>query len=165
MDRNRFLRAGITALLVALAGACAHPDGLRIGMTRAELDQRFGTPSATRREGDGEVRIYTSAPLGQVASAAHLDAQGRVVRVEPLLNTEHFAQIRVGDWTKKDVLDHFGRPAEVTGTMRYEVWSYRYREADEWNSMFNVMFDSVGVVRQTQNGPDPMYDPKDRGPF
>lgn len=152
-------------VLVLLLGACAHPDALRVGMSRDELDARFGRPDAVRHEPDGDVQIYSSAPLGERASAAHLDAQGRVVAVEPLLNTEHFATIRVGAWNQNDVLTHFGRPAEVSRTRFYEVWSYRYREAETWYSLFHVMFDAAGVVRQTQNAPDPMFDPSERSRF
>jgi hypothetical protein len=158
MNRT-LLIAGAALLLVG----CAHPDGLRTGMTREELDARFGTPAAVRHDPDGDVRIYSSAPLGQRASAAHLDASGHVVRVEPLLNTEHFSTIRVGAWGKNDVLTHFGRPAEESRIPGYEVWSFRYREAEQWDSMFHVMFDAAGVVRQTQNGPDPMYEKRDNG--
>lgn len=153
----------LAAIAVALVAGCAHPDFLRPGMTRDELLSRFGTPSAQRHDPDGDVLIYSAAPLGQRASAAHLDATGRVTSVEPLLNTEHFATIRVGQWTRDDVLAHFGAPAEHTHTRLYDVWSYRYREAETWNSLFSVMFDGSGVVRQTQNGPDPMFDPKERG--
>lgn len=151
--------------LVLLLGACAHPDGLRVGMTRDELDARFGKPDAVRHETAGDVQIYSSAPLGERASAVHLDATGRVVTVEPLLDTEHFATIQVGAWNKQDVLSHFGRAAEVSRTRNYEVWSYRYREAETWYSLFHVMFDASGVVRQTQNGPDPMFDPGERSRF
>ena len=154
-----------STLLCAAVVGCAHPDGLRVGMTASELDQRFGKPSATRKEGADDVRLYTSAPLGQRASAAWLDPSGRVVRVEPLFDTEHFAKIEVAAWNKQDVLTHFGKPSEVTRIPRYEVWSYRYREAEVWNSLFSIMFDANGVVRQTQNGPDPMYERKDRGMF
>lgn len=151
--------------LVLLLGGCAHPDGLRVGMTRDELDARFGKPDAVRHETAGDVQIYSSAPLGERASAVHLDATGRVVTVEPLLDTEHFATIQVGAWNKQDVLSHFGRAAEVSRTRNYEVWSYRYREAETWYSLFHVMFDASGVVRQTQNGPDPMFDPGERSRF
>ena len=154
------LAAGVA---LSLLGACAHPDFLKVGMTRDELDARFGTPAAERHDPDGDVRIYSSAPLGQRASAVHLDAQGRVVRVEPLLDTRHFAAIQVDRWNKQDVLQHFGKPAETDGIRNFEVWSYRYREAETWNSLFHVMFDANGVVRQVQNGPDTMYDPKERG--
>ncbi len=86
--------------------------------------------------------------------------------VEPLFDFQHFATIRVDQWNKHDVLDHFGPPAEVRATRQYPaVWSYRYREANVWYSLFSVMFDANGVVRQTQNGPDPMFDPTDRGRF
>ncbi len=151
--------------LVLLLGACAHPDGLRVGMSRDELDSRFGRPAAQRHDADGDVLIYSSAPLGERASAAHLDAGGRVVSVEPLLNTEHFATIKVGTWNKNDVLTHFGTAAEISRTRNYEVWSYRYREAEIWYSLFHVMFDASGVVRETQNGPDPMFDPSFKNRF
>jgi len=153
----RFLSAA--CLAVALAGCASHPDLLRVGMTRDELDARFGKPDAERHDGNDDVRIYTSQPLGQRASAAHVSPDGRVTAVEPLLNTQHFAQIQVDQWNKHDVFEHFGTPAEMTRTLRYEVWSYRYREAEVWDSLFSIMFDDAGVVKQTQNGPDPMYDP------
>lgn len=146
---------------VSLLAACAHPDLLKAGMTRQELEQRFGVPAAMRHDAGGDVLIYSSAPLGQRASAAHLDAQGRVASVEPLLNTEHFATIKVGDWNQHDVLTHFGTPAEISRTRNYDVWSYRYRENETWDSLFHVMFDAAGIVRQTQNGPDPMYEKRD----
>jgi outer membrane protein assembly factor BamE (lipoprotein component of BamABCDE complex) len=163
-NRKCFLFASrtlVSALVAsaALAGCAAHPDFLRVGMTRDELDARFGKPSAERIEGDDDVRIYTSQPLGQRASAAHVAADGRVTAVEPLLNTEHFATIRVGTWGKRDIFDHFGKPGYVSHTLRYEVWTYRYREGEAWNSLFNIMFDAEGTVRQTQNEPDPMFDP------
>ncbi len=157
---NTFRNLTIVFMLPLLA-ACAHPDLLRVGMTRQELDARYGPPAAKRHESGGDVLIYSSAPLGQRASAAHLDPQGRVVSVEPLLNTEHFATIRVGEWNKADVLTHFGRPAEISRIPHYEVWSFRYRENESWDSLFHVMFDPAGVVRQTQNGPDPMYERRD----
>lgn len=150
-----FAAIGASIALVA----CAHPDNLRVGMTREELDARFGTPSVERHEGNDEIRIYTSQPLGQRASAAHIAADGHVTAVEPLLNTQHFAAIGVDAWNKGDVFAHFGKPAEVSATRNFVVWTYRYREAEAWNSLFNIMFDGQGVVRQTQNEPDPLFDP------
>lgn len=151
------------AFLAAALAGCAHPDALRVGMTRAELDRRFGAPSAERHEGADDIRIYTSAPLGQRASAAHVGPDGRVTAVEPLFDFAHFARIGVDRWTRADVLAHFGQPSETGATRQFKVWSYRWRENEQWNSLFSVMFDADGVVRQTQNGPDPMYDPQDRG--
>lgn len=157
----RMLSAAVVA--ASLLAGCAHPDGLRVGMSRDELTSRFGRPAAERREATGDVWIYSSAPLGQRASAAHLDASGHVTSVEPLLNTEHFATIRVGEWNKDAVLAHFGKAAVFSRVQTYEVWSYRYREAETWDSLFHVMFDAAGVVRQVQNGPDPMYEHNDNG--
>jgi hypothetical protein len=156
------------ASAIALAGCAsptAHPDFLKTGMTRAQLDSQFGKPAAERQDGADDVRIYTAQPLGQRASAAHVSADGRVTAVEPLLNTQHFALIAVNDWNEKAVFSHFGPPAEIRRTRQYLVWSYRYKEAEVWDSLFSVMFDEAGTVRQTQNGPDPMYnrDGKDSG--
>jgi hypothetical protein len=63
--------------------------------------------------------------------------------------------------TKDEVLRTVGRPAETSrvALKNYEVWSYRYREANVWNSLMHVHFDDQGVVRQMLNGPDPRYDP------
>jgi hypothetical protein len=149
----------------AVTAGCAHPDMLQVGMTSAQLDARFGKPSAERREGNEDIRIYTSQPLGERASAVHIGPDGRVQSIEPLLNLPHFAAIRVDQWNKQDVRDHFGEPAEVTGTRQYEVWSYRYRESEVWYSLFSVMFDRAGVVRKTENGPDPMFDPSFKNRF
>ena len=156
-------RSAFGALCMALLAGCAHPDLLRVGMSHDELSSRFGRPAATREDANGETLIYSSAPLGQRASAAHLDRTGHVVSVEPLLNSEHFAAIKIDEWNKADVLDHFGTPAEMTRIPRYEVWSFRYRENETWDSLFSVMFDVAGIVRQTQNGPDPMYEKRDGG--
>jgi hypothetical protein len=149
--------AGVIAL-AGCASPTAHPDFLRTGMTRTQLDSQFGKPAAERQDGSDDVRIYTAQPLGQRASAAHVSADGRVTAVEPLLNTQHFALIAVNDWNENAVFSHFGPPAEIRRTRQYLVWSYRYREAEVWNSLFSVMFDEGGTVRQTQNGPDPMYE-------
>jgi hypothetical protein len=154
--RRAVLVVGVLSL-AACASPLAHPDFLKAGMSSAQLDSQFGKPVAERHEGNDDIRIYSSQPLGQRASAAHV-SDGRVTAVEPLLNTEHFALIAVNDWNQKTVRDHFGPPAEIRGTREYPiVWSYRYKEANVWDSLFSVMFDSTGTVRMTQNGPDPMY--------
>ena len=144
-----------------MLAACAHPDTIRAGLSKDELIAHFGKPAAERHDAGGDTLIYVSAPLGQRAAAAHLDSTGRVVSVEPLLNTEHFARIKIGAWDEKDVFEHFGPPAEISRILRYKVWSFRYRESEAWDSLFHVMFDAQGIVRQTQNGPDPMYEKRD----
>jgi hypothetical protein len=162
MDRHSLFRplrhaAAVASALLLSACATAHPDFLKPGMTSAQLDSQFGKPAAERHEGNDDIRIYTSQPLGQRASAAHV-SDGRVTTVEPLLNTEHFAKIAVNDWNENTVRSHFGPPAEIRATREYPiVWSYRYKEAEVWDSLFSVMFDTGGTVRMTQNGPDPMY--------
>jgi hypothetical protein len=160
--RARVLIPGLSCIAMLAGCATAHPDFLKVGMTQERLDSQFGKPAAERHEGNDDIRIYTAQPLGQRASAAHV-SDGRITAVEPLLNTEHFALIAVNDWNQDTVFSHFGPPAEIRATRQYRVvWSYRYKEANVWDSLFSVMFDESGTVRQTQNGPDPMYDKEGR---
>ena len=128
-------------------------------MSRQQVVDRFGTPTVVHPQGQGEVLIYSTGPMGQRAYAAGLDAQGRVVRVDQILTLDNFSNIRVGEWTEKDVLNAFGRPADSAKTRGYPtVWDYRYKESEVWNSIMSVMFDADGVVQKYENGPDPRYE-------
>lgn len=64
--------------------------------------------------------------------------------------------------SKTDVLHAIGRPAERSWLRLpdLEVWSYRYKENNVWNSMMHVHFDRAGVLKMMQNGPDPMLEEK-----
>ena len=49
-----------------------------------------------------------------------------------------------------------GRPTQVThyASVDGDVWLYRYKEQDVWNSMMSVEFNRQGVVQAMVNGPD-----------
>jgi hypothetical protein len=122
---------------------------------------RLGRPDAIYPEpGGGQVYEYRGQPMGQFQYMARIGPDGRLVSYDQVLTSENFAKVKIDQWTKDDILRHFGRPAEVTGVHfhNYEVWSYRYKEAGVWNSLMSVHFDQQGVVRQMLNGPDPMFD-------
>ncbi len=71
-----------------------------------------------------------------------------------------FAKIEVGKARKDEVLRLVGRPAETSRVFQHddEVWSYRYKESEVWNSLMHVHFDRDGVVRMRMNGPDPLFE-------
>jgi hypothetical protein len=152
---NRLL-AGI--FTVALAGCANYPSNIAPGMTRAEVLDRFGKPAADSQSDSGEVLIYSTAPMGDRAFAAFLDASGTVTGTEQVLTLARFGRIVPGVWTKDSVLDNFGIAAAHRTIRGHLVWDYRYRELDVYHSLFTITFDEHGVVLKTENGPDPMFD-------
>ena len=151
----------------AVLAGCAGPSfrgAPAVGEPLAAVTARLGQPSAVYSTPDGQVLEYATGPMGQFTWMAHMGPDGRLVSYEQVLTGEKFATIKIDQATREDVLRTLGRPAERSRVaMRdYEVWSYRYKEAGVWNSLMHVHFDRNGVVRQMLNGPDPLFDPKER---
>jgi len=161
------MRSTALAALALALSACAPlfrqppPPGAPL----AEVTARMGQPAANYPMPDGgQVLEYRGQPMGQFQHMARIGPDGRLLSFEQVLTSENFAKVKVGQWTKDDILRTYGRPAEVSRVAfhDYEVWSYRYKEAGVWNSMMNVHFDQQGVVQQMLNSPDPMYDDRFR---
>ncbi|QOY93243.1 outer membrane protein assembly factor BamE [Massilia sp. UMI-21] len=155
-----------TFAALLLLGGCAGllrqaPD---IGDSEDIVQQKMGAPTAIYGAGNDRIFEYATGPMGQFTWMARIGPDGRLVSYEQVLTGEKFATIQVDAATREDVLRTLGRPAEKSHVaMRdYEVWSYRYKEAGVWNSLMHVHFDRQGIVRQMLNGPDPMYEPRDR---
>jgi outer membrane protein assembly factor BamE (lipoprotein component of BamABCDE complex) len=113
----------------------------------------------------GQVLEYRGQPMGQFQHMARIGPDGRLLSYEQVLTSENFAQVKPGYWNHDDVLRHFGKPANVS-TERVngdEVWSYRYKEKGVWNSMMNITFTKLGVVRQMRVTPDPLRDERFKG--
>ncbi|MBW8900093.1 MAG: hypothetical protein JF619_18685 [Massilia sp.] len=153
--------AAVAAALTLSACAPMLRQAPPVGAPLAEVTAKLGRPDAVYPDpGGGQVLEYRGQPMGQFQYMARIGPDGRLVSYDQVLTSENFAKVKVDQWTKDDILRHFGRPAEVTGVYfhNYEVWSYRYKEAGVWNSLMSVHFDQQGVVRQMLNGPDPMFD-------
>jgi hypothetical protein len=98
--------------------------------------------------------------MGEVTTAADIDAAGKVISVRQVLQPREFYRAEVGKWTKNDVLINFGRPEETAyfPLMKREVWSYRYLEDGVWYQLFHFYFDDTGVLRSTRKSPDPLHE-------
>jgi hypothetical protein len=149
-------------MLGGCAGLLRQAPG--IGDPEDIVRQKMGAPTSIYGAGNDRLFEYATGPMGQQTYMARIGADGRLVSYEQVLTGEKFATIQVDKASKEDVLRTIGRPAEKSFVaMRdWEVWSYRYKEAGVWNSMMHVHFDKQGVVRQMLNGPDPMYEPKEK---
>lgn len=149
-------------MLGGCAGMIRQPPSL--GDPAAVVQQKMGKPTAVYRAGADQVFEYATGPMGQQTFMARVGPDGRLLSWEQVLTSEKFATVKVDAATRDDMLLAFGRPAEKSRVAMhdYEVWSYRYKEAGVWNSLMHVHFDRQGVVRQMMNGPDPLYEPRDR---
>lgn len=157
-------------LLALVLAGCAGPlfkQAPNAGEPVATVTAKLGQPTSVYPAPDGQIFEYATGPMGQFTWMARIGPDGRLVSYEQVLTGEKFATIKVDQATKADVLRTIGRPAERSrvGMRDYEVWSYRYKEAGVWNSLMHVHFDQNGVVRQMLNGPDPMFDVRDRFPW
>lgn len=158
---QKMINLFITATLVALTGCAALTRTAPVpGDTVAQIQAKFGTPTAVYPAPGGQVLEYATGPMGQYTWMARVGPSGRLESFEQVLNGETFATLKVGKSRKDDVLRTIGRPAETSflSLPQLEVWSYRYKEADVWNSMMHVHFDRNGVLAMMQSGPDPMYE-------
>jgi putative hemolysin len=164
---ERSMRAALAAMALLTLSACVSPfrQPPPPGAPVAAVTAAMGRPAAVYPEADGgQILEYRGQPMGQFQHMARIGPDGRLISFEQVLTSENFGKVKVDQWTKDDILRHFGQPAEVSavGFHNYEVWSYRYKESGVWNSMMHVHFDQQGVVRQMLNGPDPRYDDRFR---
>ena len=154
-----------TALLLTACAGTLLREAPAVGEPVAAVTAKLGQPTASYPAVDGgQMLEYATAPFGQFTWMARIGPDGRMLSYEQVLTGEKFATIKVDQATKADVLRTIGRPAERSRVRlrNYEVWSYRYKEASVWNSLMHVHFDEQGIVRQMMNGPDPMFEVRDR---
>jgi hypothetical protein len=151
-----------TALLGALLmAACAGYGGsdLKPGLaTRPEVLASMGTPAMSWKNPDGSEQLaYPRGPTGTQTFMAYLGPDGKLQRIEKVLDGSQFHRIRPG-MSKEEVLRVLGPPgAPYTQyfSMRNELaWSWLY--CSSWNALefFDVMLDAdTGIVRTTGRHP------------
>ena len=157
--RRRLASLALAAATVVLA-ACATPDRLPAGTSRAEVIARFGSPLAVHAlPGGGERFEYQIGPHQQTAWMVDLDSEGRATGVRQVRTAENFARLKVGTDTPQVARREFGTPWHVE---RYALsgltaYLYPYRESGAWNLMMALHFDDAGVLRRVESGPDPRF--------
>jgi hypothetical protein len=154
--------AALSCAAVLVLGACAQPwQGFEAGEPESDVIARLGQPREVYDLPGGAKRLmWPTQPMGEVTTAADIDAMGKVISVRQVLQPSEFYRAEVDKWTKNDVLVNFGRPEETSyfPLMKREVWSYRYLEDHVWYQLFNFYFDDTGVLRSTQKSPDPLHE-------
>ena len=152
--RNTTIVAAAAALLVACAGY-APPNDMRVGMAEAEVVQAMGPPTGRYQLPEGPMRLeFARGPYGRHTYMVDLDAQGRVLKWDQVLDRRYFEAVSPG-MTADQLLRFIGRPSERMGMMRNgQIWSYRYAFANDcfwWQAQLNA----EGVVTAAGYAPAP----------
>jgi hypothetical protein len=120
----------------------------------------MGQPALNWRDADGSQQLaYPRGPAGSQTFMVFVAPDGRLQRIEAVLDMEHFARIEPGKSNKESVLRLIG-PSVPQWTNYFKardelVWEWRY--CDAWNQLarLDVLFDATsGIVRTTYQRPD-----------
>lgn len=156
--------AGLLALSAGLASCAGLDFGERPGpgSPLSAWTERLGAPTGRSAAADGGERFeFARGPMGRETYMVDLDAQGRVLRWEQVLDEAHFDRITPG-LTAAEVRHALGRPARVWAVhaRQQTVWSFRYDTP--MCRLFHVGLTPAGLVDDTSYGPDPLCDRKGR---
>lgn len=150
-----------TLATVLLAGCAAFaPPTISPGQTEADVVRALGPVTNRYPMPGGTTRVEIArGPYGRETYMLDVDAGGRVLRGEQVLDERHFAEI-VDGMTEAEVLRRIGRPAErqAVGFVGRAVWSWRYE--NHLCLWFRVTFGPDG--RTIGGGgylPDPLCEP------
>ncbi|PKO88016.1 MAG: hypothetical protein CVU18_08800 [Betaproteobacteria bacterium HGW-Betaproteobacteria-12] len=159
----RRLRGVSIVLAALLVGACAAYSGrgLQPGVASVDDVQRtMGVPALRWRDPDGSQQFaYPRGSAGTHTYMAFFTPDGRLSRLENVLQMSHFARIRPGRDDQEAILRLLGPPVPAW-TIYFKardelVWEWPF--CDEWNRLarFDVLFDGTsGHVRTTYQRPD-----------
>lgn len=156
------------ALVISLAlflSACAGYSGSNLkpgAATLPEVVASMGQPAMRWNEPDGRVQLaYPRGPAGTRTYMVFMGADGRLERIDMVLDHEFFARIQHGKSTVQDVLKILG-PAPQQWVDYFKardelVWSWRFCDSWGFLAFYDVMFDaSTGIVRSSSQRQDLM---------
>lgn len=163
MSRQRLgfslLSVCIALTFPACAGYAGH--GLQPGVARfTDVKATMGEPAMQWQDADGSLQLsYPRGPEGPHSFMAYLGPDGRLTRIENVLNERQFARIVPGVTTQAEVLRLLGPPTpQWTSyfTARDElVWEWLYCDYGNQNARLDVLFNGrEGGVRATFSRPD-----------
>ena len=165
--RHRWAGRLLGLLLPVMLAACAHPQRMDLSMSREAVEEKLGPADAATRLEDGTTRlVYSMQPMSQQVWWLTFDAAGNLVRKEEVLDRAHFALIKPGVSTQKDVYALFGDCAQkyVFHLSDQTAWMYRFLDDGVFHMACWVQFDMQGVVTEVGYTTDPWHD-RDSGWF
>lgn len=119
--------------LLLLLGGCAWPQAqkVRAGQSEAQVLSAMGPATGRYPLAGGAQRLeFARGPAGRTTWMVDLDAGGRVLQIEQVLNGRHFEQVLDG-MPRDALLRLLGRPAARQREYQdRETWSWRYETHD-----------------------------------
>ena len=150
-------------LAVLFLSACAGYGGSNLIPGKSSVSEvvaSMGVRMMTWKDPDGREQLaYPRGPAGTQTFMVFIAPDGRLERIEKVLDMEHFARIESGKSDLPGVMRLLG-PVMPQNVAYFEardelVWSWLF--CDSWNRLayFDVLFDATtGRVRTTQQRPD-----------
>lgn len=159
---SALVRLAVLSVALIVSGCAAYGGSkLKAGVaTRSEVMAALGEPALRWQDIDGgEQLAYPRGPAGTQTFMVFLGADGRLLRIEGVLDMAHFARIEPGKSDRGAVLRLLG-PSPSQWTAYFErrdelVWEWRFCDAASKLARFDVLFDATtGVVRTSYQRPD-----------
>ena len=134
---------GVAAALLAGCATAYAPTSIQPGDARATVIARMGEPVATyATDGGGQRLEYSHMPSGLLTWMVDLDATGRVLRWQQVLDEPHFNAVGPG-LTEAEVRQLIGPPSEHGHYWRpveADTWRYRFQTVQRC-IVFELSFD------------------------
>jgi hypothetical protein len=153
---------GLLLVATLFLSACAGYSGSNLkpgASTLPEVTASMGEPAITWKNPDGSEQLaFPRGPAGTQTFMAYIGPDGKLQRIEAVLNMAHFARIRAG-MSKDDVQRVIGPPwapwTQLFASSNTLAWSWLFCDSFSLQTFFDVLFDaSAGKVRSTQQRPN-----------
>jgi len=155
-------RGMVVALASVFMAACAGYSGSNLNpgiSTMSEIVASMGEPAMVWKNPDGTEQLaYPRGPAGTQTFMVYVGPDGKLQRIEGVLDMAHFAKIQEGI-SKEQVLRIIG-PSGPLWTQTYPrsntlAWSWLFCDSASFQAFFDVMFDATtGIVKSTGQRPN-----------
>ena len=158
-DLRRVFLLGGAFLLAACAGygGSSLKDGVA---TLDDVVASMGEPAMRWQDADGREQLaYPRGPAATETFMVYIGADGRLERIEEVLNNKYFVRVVPGQSDKAAVLRLLG-PSQPQWTAYFKArdelaWEWRVCDDGDLAAFFGVLFDGTsGIVRSTYHRPD-----------
>ena len=155
------LRAGAAALLtcIMLAGCSSFSPPER-GESTAQVQSRMGAPmNVITLPHGGQRWLYSTLPMGREVHHADFDAAGQLVSYTQVLDFMHLSRTPIGS-TRRQVLDFYGPPYEITevASFKGKVWTYRFMDDMNLRRLGHLHIDEEGRLAKVMFTDEPTAD-------
>lgn len=157
--RNRHGIGERTAIACAaiFLSSCAGYGGTELKPGSAavpEVIAAMGEPAMVWKDGSGREQLaYPRGPSANQSFMVFIGPDGRLERIEQVINTQNFARIKPGASDKEAVQRILGPsllPPRYSEARNELAWEWRFIDILNRRAFFGVLFDgSTGLVRTT----------------